>query len=138
MKRKIPDKKLLGLYARIRPVTLCEDGSFREIIGYKYEHGGRNLFKTPYTLRARSFTWDPLLGETIGDLIKVCDIETKHYFNVPNFFYPSIEEVLAEIPKKYLALVRAFETARKDETGKDDFGEVRGAWYHLATTRLYR
>ena len=68
------------------------------------------------------------------------DFECLHKYGAPNFFKPSIGEVLAQIPDSVLDKVCAFEIIQKPETEfdlhKNKIALANG--FHTSIVRLYR
>jgi len=130
---QINDEKLLELHEKIKPVLLYH-GKLVEIVGNKGKCGRKDYFETIESLRNISFIWSPIYGKTRADLEKLAQITTRHTCGYIGFFKPSIAEILAQIPKRYIKDTIAYETGRED---KDICGSSSGD-YHIAKTRLYR
>lgn len=121
---KISNRTLKELYKQMKPVVRFG------LFGKKLEPDDRGelyYIKDP-DLRGEAFTWDPEATKKATGLKKLEDIVTYHSYGYYGFFKPSIAEVVAQIPKKYLSKVAAFETSTDASIDGD---------YHATTTTLY-
>ena len=128
---KISDERLHELHARIKPVVrgaATKKGAVR--------HGGGDLyFIQDVDLRGIAFTWDPVLTQPAEGLKELARIETYHTCGYYGFFKPSIAEVLAQIPSKYLDHCVAYECG---VGSLDTSNIVDGGSAHCVTTVLYQ
>jgi hypothetical protein len=128
----ISDKKLEMLVKKIKPVVRCSRLLDTELV--RLNHEGDLLCYIEYdNPRMDNFVQDPKPKSLAEGLKHFADVKTYHKFGVPVLFSPSIAEVLAQIPKKYLDEVVAFETIAhglNEDNLVDD--------YHVTVTRLYK
>ena len=115
---KISDEQLEKLVQHIKPVV---------------QHNGKLFYIKDVHPKKVAFTWSPKITEEAKGLEKLARIKTYHTYGYYGFFKPSIAEVLAQIPKRYIDLVKAFEIPVKLN---DPEPEVVGD-YHLSRTILY-
>ncbi len=134
MKRipEIPDKKLEMLVKKVKPVVRCSRLLDTEIVEPDPE--GDLLCYIEYDdPRMDNFIRNPKPKSIAEGLKHLADIKTYHKFGVPVMFSPSIAEVLAQIPKKYLDKVVAFETIANGLSHDNLVDD-----YHVTVTRLYK
>ena len=124
---KISKDRVLELYSRIKPVVRFYRGELSEDGRGKLYHIKK---VNPFNI---AFTWDPKPLKIARGLEKIIDIETLHTWGYYGIFKPSIEEVLAQIPREYIDRVSAFETQL---VSLDPSVAIRGD-YHVAMTSLY-
>ena len=117
---EISDERLEELLQRIKPVVRHHDG---ELWYIKNVHPRRH-----------SFTWDPKVTTKAGNLEQLARITTYHTFAAPVFFKPSVAEVLAQIPPRYVHATAAFEIP----TGPMYQYIKTSRECHKAKTTLYR
>lgn len=130
---KISKEELLARYQRIKPIV--------DIDGIKYFI---REFKED-ELRKISYLWNK--DEDKREVVDMDqyvqtgeDFECIHAYGYYALFKPSIEEVLAQIPKSYIDYVDAFEIIDYPRTSKD-FNKNRIVFdngFHISTVRLYR
>ena len=125
---KISDKKLNELYERIRPVIRYAEVKYGGKTHYEKHSEGDLYYIKKVDPRGVAFTWSPEPDEKASGLVEMTDITTYHSYGYHGFFKPSVAEVLAQIPEKYLDDVVAFQTGGASIAGD----------YHSATTILYR
>ncbi|PWU22642.1 hypothetical protein C5B42_05380 [Candidatus Cerribacteria bacterium 'Amazon FNV 2010 28 9'] len=130
---EISNERLAELAARIKPVVFVRYGK----IG---ESGVLRYIGPISDLRGESFLWDPSLQEEAVGLIPVAEITTYHTFAFEGFFRPTIAEVLAQIPPKWVMDAIAFEIVEYPRSLEDmqKHPEMMRRGYHVATTRLYK
>lgn len=125
---KISSVVLHELARRIKPViSFLKDG-----VSTRY-------YIKEVSLSSVAYTWDPVKTEVAEELVVLGQIITYHTYGYYGFFKPSIAEVLAQIPEKYLGVVCAFEIVAQPQTA-DDLNEniaILDAGYHVAITQLY-
>ena len=155
-KIKIPqltDKELLSLYARIKPVVSGSQLGEEELgrfIGRWTEENKAGWVETDALKKGASkslfwikevnprnvaFTWGPEAAGLASGLKKVGEITTYHTWGYYGFFKPTIDEVLAQIPKELVGKVCAFETVPSSY----DINKVLTPdnKYHIGKTTLY-
>jgi len=113
---------------KVRPLIRDEDGDLCWIEPSKPNH---------------SFCWDAKIIRKVGEfeLSEGERIITFHSFGAPSLFKPTLEEVVKQIPKKFLVdswgkEVIAFEIL-KDDDGLLDAKHVLNSHYHWVFTVLY-
>src|SRR3989344_7243752 len=116
---KISDEKLNELYAKIKPVINQE---------------GKLYYIKDVNLRNTAYTWEPIIKEEAKGLKKLRKIYTYHEYGFHGFFKPSIAEVLAQLPKRSLEKIAAFEIP----IGENDPDPEQAGNYHEAITILYK
>lgn len=116
----ISDEKLEGLLQRIHPVHHFADGKLWYI--------------KPCHPRNVAFTWDPRKLREAAGLEELARIKTYHEYSSHVFFKPSLAEVLAQIPRRFIDNVNAFEIP----VGWNDPDPEPAGGYHKITTILYR
>lgn len=133
---EISGKKVKELYERIKPVVryiktnpTCSECGHVEKQTYETDPRGKLYYIKDVNPQNVAFTWDPEPTRIAKGLRKLEDIVTYHSYAYYGFFKPSIAEVLAQIPEKYLSRVVAFETSTKHI-------ELNGE-YHTTVTTLY-
>ncbi len=92
----------------------------------------------PVDLFDVAYTWNPKPVSRVRGLRFFRMITTYHSFSYYGLFKPSIGEVLAQIPDKFLGRVSAFLIEKAPETA-DDLNRNRAALdagYHVARTSL--
>ncbi|MDR3549135.1 MAG: hypothetical protein P4M11_12900 [Candidatus Pacebacteria bacterium] len=151
---EISNEKLLELSYRIVPVVRMArvrtriERTKREVIFHEklHRHGKwrawdkGHLFEIKRVdLRRTSFLWNPRPRCRVDNLQPICDITTYHTFGYVGFFKPSIAEVLAQIPEKYLPVVVAFELVSHPYSMTEVrlHPEALCEGYHVAKVRLY-
>ena len=119
---QISDDDLGDLYARIKPVkAMVVDG----------KHLLHHL--EPVDIHRKSFNVDPVWGNPVeGPLYEYARIETYHRTGYAAMFKPSVEEVLAQVPKHLRNEVDFFETLDEDTVAA--YSEHDG---HRTVTVLY-
>ena len=112
----------------VRPLVRDKDGDLCWIEPVKPNH---------------SFCWDAKIIRKVGEfeLSMGERIITFHSFGAPSLFKPTVEEVVKQIPKKFLVNifdkdVVAFEIL-KDDDGFLDAKHVLNSYYHWVFTQLY-
>lgn len=122
---KVDRKILIELAAKIRPL-------------FKFD--GVLYFIKPQDIFNVSYIWEPVKDKKASNLEQIKDITTYHGFNYYGFFKPSVSEVLAQIPKKLINQVTAFEIINRPLYANDLNREKKALdnGYHVATTRLYK
>lgn len=126
---KISNEKLNEMYERIKPVVRFAEMRCGGRTTYEKHSKGDLYFIQDVDLRKTAFTWDPKPTEKAYGLTELDQIRTYH--TTGGFYHkPSIAEVLAQIPERYVDDVVAFETVN----GYVD----RTMGYSEATTILYR
>lgn len=127
---EISNDRLYELADRIKPLARFE----RTSLGLKQvlEDEGNVYLIEPCDLRLAGFNVKPVVVRRATGLAKISSIKTFH--TVSPTFCPSVAEVLAQIPDKYLDVVTHFDTLRAAEQPKT---RRRGKKYFVATTVLY-
>ena len=131
---KISDEELKKRYSQIKPIVRVNSKLY-----YLREF---SLEEAIYT----SFLW--AVRKNLGKETKLLhELEGKdfvclHTYGHPGIFKPTLYEVLAQIDKKVLPLVRAFEIIEYPENiadfSKDSFTSIAYAnGYHVSVVRLY-
>lgn len=94
----ISEVKLQELFSRIKPIVRLDNGNFHRVLHTD--------------LRGTSFLWDQNFSEDplSVKLVEVAGILTYHTAGFGLLFKPSIAEVMAQIPEKYLDQISYFET----------------------------
>lgn len=119
----ISNKKLKRMRTIVKPIVRDENGHLHRI--------------KPCHPKNVAFTWEPKLQDEVA-VKEIGRIKTHHYCAYYGFFKPSIAEVLAQIPKEMLPLVRFFEVLSDTDSGtQDQVHCFRSGNGHLATTILY-
>ncbi len=131
---EVSRERIQELATRIKPIVRFS-GQTRLRISPK----GEAYYIEPVDLFEVAFTYNPKATEKASGLKALCEIRTYHEIEGPWSFVPSIAEVLAQIPPKYLAEVVAFEIVERPSTKSDVSREPEAykAGYHVAKTRLY-
>jgi hypothetical protein len=120
---KITNERLNELVARIKPVV---------------KNGKELHYIASCDLRNTAFTWDPVLGQTAGRLMKLRTVRTLHTYGYYGFFKPSVAEVLAQIPEDLVDKAIAFETiGPEDADALNKEKEALDAGFHVADTTFY-
>ena len=119
------------------------EGEVREInkrikIVVDFPRMGKYYIKKTRNLHG-TFLWDINPSRPAKDLEVLRDIKTYHKFERAGWFYPSIWDVIAQIPKDILDQVVAFEIIGRPMSANDvnKEPEALAEGYHVATTRLY-
>ena len=122
---EISDEKLKKLARKIKPIVRDEKNVLRYI--------------KSVDLRNIAYTWSPVFTKKAPEFSVITDTTTYHTWGYYGFFKPSIAEVIAQIPPRYLDRVCAFEIIKSPENISEVFGEQEAlnAGYHVAITRLY-
>lgn len=128
---KISDEKLETLVNKIKPVVRCFKLLDTEILEAHLK-GDLLCYIEDVDPRTDSFLRNPKPERLAKGLKHLADIKTYHKFGVPVIFSPSVAEVLAQIPKKYLDKVVAFETVSEGLSHENLVGN-----YHVTVTKLY-
>lgn len=129
---KISDEKLEDLVDKIKPVVRCSKFLYTDTVELNPE-GDLLCYLEDVDPRVDNFVQKPKLGKIAEGLKHFKTIKTYHKYGVPVVFSPTVAEVLAQIPEKYLDKVVAFETiyyGLSHENLVDD--------YHVTVTRLYK
>lgn len=122
---------------RIKPLARFKEHEYRGKIKMEYDiYGAGEL----YYIKQRyddfkwfvntAFLWDAEAEQKAEGLEKICTIKTRHSWNSPMLFKPTIQEVVYQIPGKYRDITAAFETSTLDVKITD--------CNHIARTTLYR
>jgi len=112
---EIDNKRLEKLSARIKPVIEKEDHLY---------------YIEDVDLRSVSFIWSPQTTKQALGLIEIGTIATYHTYGYAGFFKPSIAEVIAQIPSKYIEECVAFKI-------NENVSGIVGK-YQQTTTILYK
>jgi len=139
MKKKlipnISKKRLQKLAKQIKPIDYfwLEDCQYSTLCYIK------GHFYVKNTRLHTAFLWSEEAGKEVTDLKPLINIKTFHRWGYYGFFKPSVAEVLAQIPKKYLKQVVAFRIINHPENSNDlnEDKILYGTDLHVATTRLY-
>ena len=131
---EISKEELISRYERIKPVV-------------KYDQ--KRYFLTNFSedeLTKSSYLW--MIKERLGEEFDITkyspmpeyDFECIHKYGSPNFFKPSIAEVLAQISDLVLDSVCAFEIIEKPENVTDLYRNkiAFDNGFHTSIVRLYR
>lgn len=130
----IADDVLEEMAQRMMPV-MHKDGAFWQV-ALPVPKAGQTL---AHTLRTTAHLWEPRLLPLVPGLRELSRVRTYHTFGYHGFFKPSIDEVLAQVPRYLLATVQAFEVVEGPQTADDLNCEKTAtqAGYHVATTVFY-
>ncbi len=129
---EISDERLETLIKKVKPVVRCSRLLDTELVRPNPE--GDLLCYIKYDdPRMDNFVQNPKPKSIAEGLKHLADIKTYHKFGVPVIFSPSIAEVLAQIPKKYLDEAVAFETIANGLSHDNLVDD-----YHVTVTRLYK
>lgn len=131
---EISKEDLLARYDQIKPVV-------------KYDQ--KKYFLTDFTkeeLTKCSYLW--MIKERLGEELDITkyspmpeyDFECIHKYGAPNFFKPSIAEVLAQISDSVIDEVCGFEIVQKPESEVDLYRNkiAFDNGFHTSIVRLYR
>lgn len=134
---KISDEELTSRYEQIEPVVTW-DGKLHYFKEFDFE-----------SLRNISFLWN--IEERLDCVVPAGELEVLeghdficlHSYGAPNFFKPSIAEVLAQIDECSLKSAVAFEIIESpcliQDFNKDELSSIAFKnGYHVSTVRLYR
>lgn len=114
---EIEEERLNELFSTIKPVIRVGDEN-------------KLFYIEDVHLRNNSFLWSPKATIEAAGLVPFKVIKTFHVFSTAVLFKPSIAEVLAQIPQKYVNKCVAFETS--DNVSIDSKTSC-----HIADTTLY-
>lgn len=119
---KISETELSSLSARVRQVILSPEGS--------------ELYYVAKPLDPHLSLRNPTpVAKATDDLEYYSTIETYHAILEPNCFIPTLDEVLAQIPKSDIGKVVAFKIIENFES--EQYPEALTAGFHPAKTVLY-
>lgn len=119
---KISEKELLSLSTQVRQVILSPEGS--------------ELYYVAKPLDPHLSLRNPTpVKKATHDLEYYSTIETYHSIIEPNCFIPTLDEVLAQIPKSDTGKVVAFKII--EDFGNKVYPKALAAGFHPAKTTLY-
>lgn len=125
---EISDDRLYDLMRRIVPVVRFA----RTGVGFVQSENGKTYLIEECDPRTAGFNVNPKRTNKMMGIAEIYRFKSFHSIS-PNFC-PSIAEVLAQIPGKYLSITTHFETIREDPQPKKPYG---GKEYFVATSVLY-
>lgn len=128
----ISDERLESLVGKIKPVVRCSNFVYADIVEMNHE-GDLLCYLEDVDPKMDNFVQNPKLGKVAEGLKHLADIKTYHKFGVPVVFSPTVAEVLAQIPEKYLDEVAAFETVSHGLSHENLIDDC-----HVTVTRLYK
>ncbi|MBP6881863.1 MAG: hypothetical protein KBC35_04535 [Candidatus Pacebacteria bacterium] len=114
---------------KIRPIIRFAEGPK----GYFQARFGFPCYIWSRDIHLKSYLSKPEYYQRAAGLKPLHEIETYHLFSTPLTFCPSVAEVLAAIPEKYIPAAVAFEIVELLEDK-----EASNAGYHVAKTCLYK
>lgn len=129
---KLSDEKLKSLVDEIKPVIRCSRLFDTDIVEINHE-GELLCYLEDIDPKIDNFIQKPKLGKVAEGLEHLTDIKTYHKYGVPVVFSPTVEEVLAQIPKKYLDETVAFETIYYGLSHDNLVDDC-----HVTVTKLYK
>lgn len=114
-------------------------GRIKPVVSFVNDGVSSRYYIEEVSLCSVAYTWDPVTTNVAEDLVVLGQIITYHTYGYYGFFKPSIAEVLAQIPEKYLETACAFEIVAQPHNAEDlnEHIAILNAGYHVAITQLY-
>lgn len=130
---EISHEELVARYQKIKPIVEIDNEKY-----FLREFPVEKLSKLIYTW---SIFEDGIKPVNLNTYIPIenSDFECLHTYEYPKYFSPTIAEVLAQIPEKYLSIASAFEMIDSPKTA-EDFAKHQKELdngFHVSTIRLY-
>ena len=134
---EISDKEMMKRYNHIKPVIMVKGK-----LHYFREFNLEEIIERNY-LYVREEDVGEEVGEDELEVLEGRDFVCLHAYVYYGFFKPKIGEVLSQIDKQDIPLVKAFEIIEMPETledfYKDSFTSIAyNNGYHVSTVRLYK
>ena len=130
---KISKEELIRRYNHIKPIVTRGYDKY-----YVRELTEDELINHSYLWMVESKDFGKKVN--MDSLLKIVDVKMIHSFSFSGFFKPSVEEILAQIPKKFVEDTVAFEIVYYTNCQNDMnffYNETRND-FHVSIVRLYK